>query len=560
MERFNDCSLYIQNFKCFGPKPQGFEYVRRLNLIIGRNNTGKSALLDLVRFAVEPFDLAPYAHKSEGRASVLLYGSLTDAMVDRFFPSAISSPDVPGPNHREYGKTLVGGKLQIELLDTGKRNPRLLLDRKYVSTTKQYLERVCAEFKNPFAGLRFAQIAAERDIAAEADADGLTLDANGTGATNIIQRIINDENYPSELVERSLLEDLNKVMGPDAHFTRIATQKTGGNKWVVYLDEDGKGRISLANSGSGLKTIILVLLNILVLPQIERWQPSEYVFAFEELENNLHPGLQRRLFKYVQDKLAKTGAIGFVTTHAPAVIDIFSTAKDAQILRVVHDGQSGKVLTVTSSSDGHGVLDDLDVRASDLLQANGIIWVEGISDVIYLRRWIELYCEQEGREIPVEGSEYAFMEYGGRCLKHFDFSAGRMEDLAAEDARWLLPALAVSRNTYLVIDSDKRDAGSVVNETKLKAAEGAKGGHWITMGREIENYVPPKVAKVVFGKELTTYQSAAAVYKTQKNSKLDKKKIATDAVEQITLENWCHQDVEEQVGRLVDAIASWNSV
>ncbi len=63
MERFNGCSLFVRNFKCFGAELQGFEQVRRLNLIIGRNNSGKSALLDLVRFAVRPFDLAGYAYK-----------------------------------------------------------------------------------------------------------------------------------------------------------------------------------------------------------------------------------------------------------------------------------------------------------------------------------------------------------------------------------------------------------------------------------------------------------------------------------------------------------------
>ena len=33
------------------------------------------------------------------------------------------------------------------------------------------------------------------------------------------------------------------------------------------------------------------------------------------------------------------------------------------------------------------MLNDLDVRASDLLQSNGIIWVEGPSDRIYIKRW-----------------------------------------------------------------------------------------------------------------------------------------------------------------------------
>lgn len=36
------------------------------------------------------------------------------------------------------------------------------------------------------------------------------------------------------------------------------------------------------------------------------------------------------------------------------------------------------------------LLNDLDIRASDLLQSNGIVWVEGPSDRVYVKRWIEL--------------------------------------------------------------------------------------------------------------------------------------------------------------------------
>lgn len=41
-------SLKVRNYKCFGNKPQGFDQIKLLNLILGRNNTGKSTLLDLI--------------------------------------------------------------------------------------------------------------------------------------------------------------------------------------------------------------------------------------------------------------------------------------------------------------------------------------------------------------------------------------------------------------------------------------------------------------------------------------------------------------------------------
>ncbi len=151
------------------------------------------------------------------------------------------------------------------------------------------------------------------------------------------------------------------------------------------------------------------------------------------------------------------------------------------------------------------------------------------------------------------------MEYGGRCLKHFDFSAAQAEDLANEDALWLLPALSISRNTYVVMDSEKRKGTADINDTKLAAARKA-GGRWITAGREIENYLPPVVAEVVFGKELEEYESASVAHKAQKGTELDKKKAATEATRLLTQHNWHQRDLEEQVRLLVDAITGWNPV
>jgi predicted ATP-binding protein involved in virulence len=68
-------SLLAQNYKCFGVKPAGFETLRSINLIIGRNNSGKLALLDLVELACNNFgvDVALF-HKTKNAR--ILVGSL----------------------------------------------------------------------------------------------------------------------------------------------------------------------------------------------------------------------------------------------------------------------------------------------------------------------------------------------------------------------------------------------------------------------------------------------------------------------------------------------------
>ena len=52
----------------------------------------------------------------------------------------------------------------------------------------------------------------------------------------------------------------------------------------------------------------MVLVYTILIPSVEGKNISNYIFLFEELENNLHPSLQRRLLKYLEE-LTNDGAI-----------------------------------------------------------------------------------------------------------------------------------------------------------------------------------------------------------------------------------------------------------
>ena len=93
------------------------------------------------------------------------------------------------------------------------------------------------------------------------------------------------------------------------------------------------------------------------------------------------------------------------------------------------------------------ILDDLDVKASDLFQTNGIIWVEGPSDRLFILRWLEVFTDNKFRE----GIDFQFLYYGGRLLAHYEAS----ESLSADHD--LINILTTNRNAVLVMDSDKKN-------------------------------------------------------------------------------------------------------
>ncbi len=131
---------------------------------------------------------------------------------------------------------------------------------------------------------------------------------------------------------------------------------------------------------------------------------------------------------------------------------------------------------------------DLGFRASDLLQSNCVIWVEGPSDRIYLREWIRLADED-----VIEGVHYTVMFYGGKLLYHLT-----PDDPNEADVGRFISLRKLNRDIVVVMDSDRKSDAAKVNATKVRIVEefekaAADGGHgfaWITDGREIENYVP----------------------------------------------------------------------
>src|SRR4051794_7832743 len=74
-------SLHAKDFKCFGAEPQGFDAIKPVNVIIGRNNTGKSALLDMIQHAMGGTAFSHRGHKRSDPEMTLKY-RLTSESID----------------------------------------------------------------------------------------------------------------------------------------------------------------------------------------------------------------------------------------------------------------------------------------------------------------------------------------------------------------------------------------------------------------------------------------------------------------------------------------------
>jgi len=558
-------SIKAKNYKCF-KELAGFDVIKRINVLIGRNNSGKSSLLDLIEIVAScnyTFDKATW--RENAPPEIIFEAEISKDIVTRTFPEGRSGGSI-NCRHSQYGQSYVGKLLSWCKRGKGQNNAEVIkCDDKGINPPlansgdyKQILPNNMPIF---IEGKSFKRVGAERNITPEQDTGSqIDVKSDGTGVTHAIQSFINKSNLPSDLVEANLLNALNEIFMHDASFTDIVCQLHENNYWEIYLEETEKGRIPLSKSGSGLKTVIMVLVFLILVPKVENKSLNHYVFAFEELENNIHPALLRRLTQFVYKMSVDNDFPVFITTHSNVLIDQFSKQSDAQIIHVTHENGCSSCKTTKTYIDNSGILDDLDVRASDLLQANGIIWVEGPSDRIYLNRWVELWSQGELKE----GTHYQCIFYGGRLLSH----------LSADDPDLVTESIAmlnVNRNSMVLIDSDKRTRQARINDTKRRIVsefEGRKAVAWVTKGKEIENYIPKETVDMFWGTNSAQVDPYASFFEhinhyiRNEGTKYEHKKplLAEQLIGNMTKEALVQVlDLDEKMSLLCSEIRLWNS-
>lgn len=555
-------SIVFSGYKSFEKESQ-FEIKMKpyVSVFIGKNNGGKSTCLDVIESVFEP----EYYIRNKGDFSkVSISFSLdNDNILDGFSKNA-GGGDVPGGGwHYDYGKGFIGKLIYADLSST--RVSRDIYPSLELSLTQPDLKlphgrsewiRVIRGLQNYYDDYEFRRINADRDIVSEVASSNDTLDYDGTGATNIIRRFINHSQYDEKLVEEVLLKELNLIMVPDSQFSSIRVQEIEvgeETKWEIFLEELNGKRFALSKSGSGLKTIILMLINLHIIPHTKKYKDKKIIYAFEELENNLHPALQRKVFQYLYDFAKKNDVRIFITTHSHIAINTYFDKSDAELYHIIKN-ESGSHLSSISDRDGRmDVLSDLDVRASDLFQSNGIIWVEGPSDRIYINHWLKVFCNSKF----LEGSDYQFLYYGGKNLSHFTTDESLDE---------LINILTTNQNVAIVIDSDKKKPRDRINSTKarIKREMAAVGGFcWITEGKEIENYLSRETIRAKFGEGVSVLEQYTLfpeyINGHFKNFKTQKVKFAKAIMEHITVENSeSVLDLKKRIEELYSMIQKWN--
>lgn len=298
--------------------------------------------------------------------------------------------------------------------------------------------------------------------------------------------------------ERNKLRSFEKFLS-DCFFDGKEINLTANrNDSVVYISIDEEER-PVSQLGDGIQSVI-----ILTYPLFFN-QGENMLFFFEEPEQCLHPAYQRIFMETLMREEFDTFQY-FFTTHSNHLLDITLDIEQVSIytFKKTNDSQEEPTFEIENvDNENTDILRLIGVRNSSVFLSNCTIWVEGITDRIYIRKYLEMFQKTQDKNF-LEDIHYSFVEYGGGNITHWSF----LEDADPKHSNILVDRLC--GKLFLITDKDgagqkkdgTEDKGSIEKKAKydrhikLKEKLGDKHYHCLE-AREIENLLSTEVMKEV---------------------------------------------------------------
>lgn len=326
-------SLVINNYKNF--ENLALENLANVNLIVGKNNVGKSTLLEVISIVAANGDVNWIKELLEMRGESVRFSSSVENTIEKEIERFVSL------YHNRDKERFFYSPIEIQITDSLVSEVLALKLVKYTVTTEtddSGLERSVRRFLNE-TGEQDIENANARIGFLSLVGDKKSLYTFGTGR---LLRPVTDKRFPFEYVRTNQISsDKNPGL-----FDRLAL--TSNEKYIIkalqiiepridalnYLKDDvplyprrdervpvvvlsdSSKRYRLSSMGDGINrvlTIILALLNC-----------KDGVLLIDEFENGLHHSVQSQLWKIIFELSKELNIQVFATTHSEDAIKSFS--------------------------------------------------------------------------------------------------------------------------------------------------------------------------------------------------------------------------------------------
>lgn len=465
-------SITVRNFRAIREANIPLD---KYSIIIGKNDVGKSSLLEAIRIFLE-FDTPAESdfYMFDDSNNIVIHGefnNVPDRLLENLsddyknngqFAITLRYED-PGGRHPDKieinGTELEAGAIVQEGEELTMSNSRSHIKSDLPDTISVLAERDYedeTEFKrNALLTELLSPIFETEELGDEKDAIKTKFEEQCEDLNIKLNEVISDQHPVIDNVQIQVDEvDLSKSISP-----KIEVHDGNLDEWM-----------GLSDRGSGVgNQFILSMMQAYGDTQLQ----NTYLVLFEEPENSLHPRAVREMGSAFYDISQRESQV-IITTHSQALLN---SPDDASIIIARNDAGSASFESV--DDEGIEALEEIGAKNSDILQSDYVLYTEGGSDAAVLEVILK-------REVDPKLSEGITVQpAGGSNIEH-----------ALENMQ------AINRNSGILLDSDKTSPCADYGEqTELIKNEAERVGldYWILERRAIENYFHPKAIHEVLG-------------------------------------------------------------
>lgn len=307
------------------------------------------------------------------------------------------------------------------------------------------------------------------------------------------------------LEEREMIKEFQEFLSEAFFDLKEVTLVPNRGEKTIFVKIGCEEEYPIHDLGDGIQSLIIMTFPIF------KYRNENLLLFIEEPELNLHPGMQRRLMEILYSEVTKTSQL-FMTTHSNHLLDITLDAKQTSIFTFKKElfgenkkKQKSRATISNVSSEEINLLELLGVRNSAVFLTNCTIWIEGITDRLYIKKYLELYQKKlkDDNSLITEMKEdvhYSFVEYSGNNITHWSFLYDKEENDYEEEK---MNADRLCAKLFLISDMDglSEGNGEEITAKKIHRHEQLKNTlqerYYCLKCREIENLLSPKILKNV---------------------------------------------------------------
>ncbi len=505
-KRYFPCtSIKVRNDKLFHDHALELSDFKRINVFVGPNSQGKSLALEtLIRIIKSNPLLTALEYSQEALKSNSGLYFVGDApmqpaanRLDQAFPTLFQP-------QKQLSITIdlpFGGTLHLgSLTQTPKGFKRIYFGNPesdtVASMTVDSLEELTTYQNLNFEHLekilpRIVQLSATRSIQPEPRVSSgaqPTLQADGTHATQILELCLttnqSESLYHEDLVRNQLLPPLQELTQGILPIIDLKPYRCQNNPDLVEINlilQDQQA-VPLSQAGSGIKHLLLILMSLYLVPALSSKKVEECLFALEEIENGLHPTLQKRLAEHL-NHFSEQHQVGILlTTHAAEIIDGLTAHNQEELTITEFCYPSSSSFSYSSLVQHQAQLTNQGLSLSSLIFSPVTIYVPSNIEARIIEHWLQCYCQTQ--ETSYENNlHYRYQNY---CDSYGLFLEPSLEFLADHNKSfWVFPQEVLTNPSLKSIKS------------QLKKEQRA----WLSHGLTLFHDIPPAIISQAYSNE-----------------------------------------------------------